>query len=684
MAAAMLIVLILVATIDVTWSETASERLAAAKKALEYVNRVENSQCSGGTEEVLQLVFNTSVWRVYTEPAIRTANVLSSIIQIDGNLDSLEEKIFYTFVRNNVHGDSLIFGSAIALEPGLYSLYERFCPYSFKKNGSVSAFDIAVNYNYLSNGTEWYNAVRVKDFGNATVKQDSITFNASTTSLQFDQPTAKYENGHWTFPYYDCGGGDIWMVTYSAPIFDLDTNKTPIFKGVATIDIELTNVDINQCDLSDESDGGALDVFRGTHHCQATTKCVPLIGQGFRRGAYQCHCVDGYYFPVVDSSIRAYSGYDIERYIDKYFGLVTIPFRCLPCPRGCDTCVDDTPCLFPMELGIRIVVVLFAVIMIVGCCVVSFVVFKYRTQMVIKTASPIFLHLMCLGAILMCCQLFVAFPEPTDISCIIEIWPQHLGFSIMFGALIVKTWRISIIFSVGSVKRVSLPDIALLKRLSPLVSLFIIVLLVWSIVDPPSVHILTTTSSLKFFTCAVTYWHYAMYGGEALLLLFGVYLCFTVRKAPAHFNESKHITWAVYNAIILGSFIIILTQFMAVSNGPDVLYLLLLAQHQVLITITMVLIFAPKFWALYKGSGSDGEAGVTTITGRVKQQLPTTVNKLRSDVRSTAVQTDDINLEMIATRSDSIKTSKYSSKVSPLLEVPATSFKPDESNHSES
>ena len=41
---------------------------------------------------------------------------------------------------------------------------------------------------------------------------------------------------------------------------------------------------------------------------------------------------------------------------------------------------------------------------------------------------------------------------------------------------------------------------------------------------------------------------------ETLFLLYGVYLCFTVRKVPAHFNESKHITWAVYNAIILGTF----------------------------------------------------------------------------------------------------------------------------------
>lgn len=42
------------------------------------------------------------------------------------------------------------------------------------------------------------------------------------------------------------------------------------------------------------------------------------------------------------------------------------------------------------------------------------------------------------------------------------------------------------------------------------------------------------------------------------MLLFGVYLCFTVRKAPASFNESKHITWSIYNAIILSTFILII------------------------------------------------------------------------------------------------------------------------------
>lgn len=38
----------------------------------------------------------------------------------------------------------------------------------------------------------------------------------------FSEPYANLENGHWSKPYFDCGGGDIWMVTFSAPIFGLD------------------------------------------------------------------------------------------------------------------------------------------------------------------------------------------------------------------------------------------------------------------------------------------------------------------------------------------------------------------------------------------------------------------------------------------------------------------------------
>ena len=42
------------------------------------------------------------------------------------------------------------------------------------------------------------------------------------------QPVARLEDGHWTKPYFDCGGGNIWMVTYSSPIFGLEQDKKSV------------------------------------------------------------------------------------------------------------------------------------------------------------------------------------------------------------------------------------------------------------------------------------------------------------------------------------------------------------------------------------------------------------------------------------------------------------------------
>lgn len=41
--------------------------------------------------------------------------------------------------------------------------------------------------------------------------------------------SVKYEDGKWSKPYYDCGGGNIWMLTYTVPFFGFE-NGTYFFK----------------------------------------------------------------------------------------------------------------------------------------------------------------------------------------------------------------------------------------------------------------------------------------------------------------------------------------------------------------------------------------------------------------------------------------------------------------------
>ena len=55
----------------------------------------------------------------------------------------------------------------------------------------------------------------------------SYTFNATThTHREKDEIlTVRYEDGTWSKPYYDCGGGNIWMMTYTVPFFGFEAGK---------------------------------------------------------------------------------------------------------------------------------------------------------------------------------------------------------------------------------------------------------------------------------------------------------------------------------------------------------------------------------------------------------------------------------------------------------------------------
>ncbi|KAH3844507.1 hypothetical protein DPMN_086765 [Dreissena polymorpha] len=361
--------------------------------------------------------------------------------------------------------------------------------------------------------------------------------------------------------------------------------------------------------------------------CQPTTECVPMYGQGFEPGAYYCHCKKGYYFPNTAESIKAYTGVNIEGHFRSVGHFDDVTFRCVACAAGCDTCWDSSPCLHERNRALVITILLLNCITVCGILVIAILTYYYRHEMIIKSASPIFLELSCLGAVLICIQNFFEYSDATVVWCSVRIWPLHAGFFVLYGSLILKTWRISMIFTVGTHKRVRLPDQVLLQRYALLVFLVLIFLAVWTGTKSPTVEVLVTSDNLKFHYCNYGPWEYGIISLEIVFLLYGVYLCFTVRQAPPHYNESKHITWATYNAIILGSFTSLLSRLFISVLGPDLMLLLQMLQIQVYTTITVLLIFAPKFHALIKKTAVEQQMPnqfttqhtMKTITGRTKK-----------------------------------------------------------------
>ena len=43
------------------------------------------------------------------------------------------------------------------------------------------------------------------------------------------RPHKLFQDGEWHKPYYDCGGGNIWMMTYTVPFFGYDHQKQEYF-----------------------------------------------------------------------------------------------------------------------------------------------------------------------------------------------------------------------------------------------------------------------------------------------------------------------------------------------------------------------------------------------------------------------------------------------------------------------
>ena len=78
--------------------------------------------------------------------------------------------------------------------------------------------------------------------------------------------------------------------------------------------------------------------------------------------------------------------------------------------------------------------------------------------------------------------MIVTYFEASRVTCSLKLWFRELGFTISYGALLLKTWRISIVFKVISSSQVKISDTGLIKRLSILVSVavvFLTIRMIW-------------------------------------------------------------------------------------------------------------------------------------------------------------------------------------------------------------
>lgn len=137
-------------------------------------------------------------------PAEKSPQIVARMLESSFlNRDSL-----IPFLRSILGNNENIYGTAIAYEPGFFpdqGLY--FAPYVYRQGDSLRASMLGdQNYEYFF--MDWYQIPKMT------------------------------QAPYWSEPYYDEGGGNVLMTTYSVPFYQVkDGIRT--FSGVVTIDVTL-------------------------------------------------------------------------------------------------------------------------------------------------------------------------------------------------------------------------------------------------------------------------------------------------------------------------------------------------------------------------------------------------------------------------------------------------------------
>ncbi|XP_041975014.1 probable G-protein coupled receptor 158 [Aricia agestis] len=557
-------------------------------------------------------------FRVEADVAVNRANMLTRLWKYAGPSVMHNEYLLHASVFSMVEFDDDVFAAGNCYDQYQYKDYQLFCPFAYRlPEGPILAKDLAVEYKYLSNTSEWFyiarkNAERVIRNHNQ-FRRGFHTYTYNDTAHTAREPdeilSVTYEDGKWSKPYYDCGGGNIWMLTYTVPFFGYN-NGTYFFKGTSGIDIDLRRVDIDQCPL--RAGSTQLNIFAATDKCKkTTTECVPVPGLGFRRGSYRCVCRRGFYFPNTTAENRFYNGSDIEEEYEKHllnqrslYG-ETFAFECLPCAEGCEACVDGSPCVAALNWVVRSTILALACLVI--CCLPFIIYFtiKYGHVRVVRAASPALLRVIVLGALLIYCTTLVMYGRPSGLTCTARVWLREVGFCLTYGALMLKTWRISVIFQVRSAKAVKISDMYLLRRIGVIVGVACVLLAIRTLVAPPTVIVGRTKDDLKAYLCNTDWWDHSFTTLEVIFLMWGIRLCIMVRKAPSEFNESRFISMAIYNEFLLSVFLNISMLFLQSPANPDLLYIIFFCHTQLTVTLLLCFIFGSKAYMVYKGHGKD-------------------------------------------------------------------------------
>ncbi|XP_006889531.1 PREDICTED: probable G-protein coupled receptor 179 [Elephantulus edwardii] len=401
-------------------------------------------------------------------------------------------------------------------------------------------------------------------------------------------------------PFLECQQGRLrpgWLITLSATFYGLKPDLSPEVRGQVQMDVDLQSVDINQC-------ANGPGWYSNTHLCDLnSTQCVPLENQGFVLGRYLCRCLPGFYGASHSGGLEESATQPTGQF-GSLQGSSGRLLRCQPCPEGCTSCMDATPCLAEKALALRA-----AVLTCQACCMLAvflsmLVSYRCRESKRIRASGVILLETILFGSLLLYFPVFILYFKPSVFRCIALRWVRLLGFVIVYGTIILKLYRVLQLFLSRTAQRgPHLSSGRLLRRLGLLLLLVLGFLVVWTsgVLERDAQHMFLVTqghtpTGRHFYLCHHDRWDYIMVVAEMLLLCWGSFLCYATRAVPSAFHEPRYMGIALHNELLLSSAFHTARFVLVPSLHPDWTLLLFFFHTHSTVTATLALLFIPKFW----------------------------------------------------------------------------------------
>ncbi|KAH8279557.1 hypothetical protein KR018_000824 [Drosophila ironensis] len=257
---------------------------------------------------------------------------------------------------------------------------------------------------------------------------------------------------------------------------------------------------------------------------------------------------------------------------------------------------------------------------------IAFLAFNlhFRKLKAIKLSSPKLSNITAVGCIFVYATVILlgldhsTLPSAEDsfaTVCTARVYLLSAGFSLAFGSMFAKTYRVHRIFTrTGSVfKDKMLQDIQLILLVCGLLLVDALLVTLWVVADPMERHLQNLTLEISAIDRSVVYqpqvevcrsqhtqtWLSVLYAYKGLLLVVGVYMAWETRhvKIPA-LNDSQYIGVSVYSVVITSAIVVVLANL--ISERVTLAFITITALILTSTTATLCLTFIPKLhdiWA---------------------------------------------------------------------------------------